>query len=230
MFWVNKYCIKYLFNPVNKLQKVLKFLALTTTLYALILTFSKTGFIILIIVLGLMYHKLFNPKRILFTLILILILFSSIFSFVMESDFLSPIQKERVLTLTNILTFQSEKVDFSGRDMLLKNMINYINENPILGNGINFSVDIRGHNTIMGVWADAGIFTFLFFLILLFRHFWISLHSEGENKYFLLSILTVLTVYMLSLQTIITESYLLVVFVWIGYQMSKEKNELNIEI
>ena len=105
-------------------------------------------------------------------------------------------------------------------------MMNYIYENPILGNGINFSIDIRGHNTIMGVWADAGIFTFLFFLIMLFRHFWISSQSEGENKFFLLSILTVLSVYMLSLQSIITESYLLVVFVWIGYQMSKEKTNI----
>lgn len=218
--------IKYLFKPVNKLQKILKFLALIITLYAFILTFSKTGFVILLIVLGLVYHKMFNPKRILFTLILTLILFSSMLSFVMESDSLSPIQKERVLSLTNILTFQTEKVDFSGRDNLLKNMMNYINENPILGNGINFSVNIHGHNTIFGVWADAGIFTFLFFLIMLFRHFWISSQSEGENKYFLLSILTVLTVYMLSLQTIITEPYLLVVFVWIGYQMSKE-NKFN---
>ncbi|WP_299164483.1 O-antigen ligase [uncultured Eudoraea sp.] len=215
--------IKYLFKPVNKLQKILKFLALIITLYAFLLTFSKTGFIVLLVVLGLMYHKWFNPKRLLFTIILIPVFFYLIYNFAIESEFLSVIQKQRIEGLANILTFQYEKVDYSGRDVLLKNMMNYVNENPILGNGINFSTSIRGHNTIIGIWADAGIITFLFFLILLFRHFWISLQSEGENKYFLLSILTVLSVYMLSLQTIINQSYFMVVFVWIGYQMSKEK-------
>ena len=79
-----------------------------------------------------------------------------------------------------------------------------------------------GHNTIMGVWADAGIITFLFFLVMLFRHFWVSLQSTTENRYFLLSIFFIITIYMMSLQSIITEPYLLVVFVWMGYQMNKE--------
>lgn len=215
--------IHYLFKPSNKLQKVLKLIVLAIVIYAFLLTFSKTGFVVLLIVLVLIYHKWFNPKRLLFTIILIPVFFYLIYNFAMESEFLSVIQKQRVEGLANILTFQHEKVEYSGRDVLLKNMMNYIYKNPILGNGINFSSDIRGHNTIIGVWADAGIFTFLFFLILLFRHFWISLRSEGENKYFMLSILTVLSVYMLSLQTIINQSYLMVVFVWIGYQMSKEK-------
>lgn len=218
--------IKYLFNPVNKIQKALKIFAIGITLYAFILTFSKTGFIIFLIVLGLIYHKMLNPKRILFTLILLLVLFGSFLTFLLESAYLSPIQKERILSLANILTFQSDKIDFSGRDVLLKNMMNYIYTNPILGNGINFSVDISGHNTIMGVWADAGIFTFVFFLILLFQHFRISLQSKTENRYFLLSIFFILTIFMLSLQSIITEPYLLVVFVWIGYLMSKE-NKIN---
>ncbi len=214
--------IKYLFQPTNKFQKLLKFSALMITLYALILTFSKTGFVIFLIVLGLIYHKMFDPKRILITGVILIFGLTSLFTFLMQSDFLSPVQKERILSIANILTFQTDKVDYSGRNVLLENMMNYIYENPILGNGVNFSISIHGHNTIMGVWADAGIFTFLFFLTMLFRHFLMSMKSTSENRYFLLSIFFIITIYMLSLQSIITEPYLLVVFVWMGYQYSIE--------
>ena len=214
--------IRYLFTPTNKFQKLLKFSALLITLYALILTFSKTGFVIFLIVLCLIYHRMFDPRRILITGVILVFGLTSIFSFLMQSDFLSPVQKDRILNVAEILTFQTDKVDYSGRNVLLENMMNYIYQNPIFGNGVNFSVSIHGHNTIMGVWADAGIFTFLFFLIMLFRHFFMSMKSTTENRYFLLSIFFIITIYMLSLQSIITEPYLLVVFVWMGYQMSIE--------
>ncbi len=212
--------MKNLFEPKNAFQRFLKVLVLLIILYAFILTFSKTGFVILLVVLGLTYHKLFNPKRVLFTLIFVVILFTSVFSIILESEILSKAQEERILDLGNILTFQTDKIDYSGRNILLENMLEYVYENPIFGNGVDFSVSISGHNTIVGVWADAGIFTFLFFLILLIRHFWLAMNSSAKNRYFMLSLLFILVIYMLSLQSIITEPYLLVVFVWIGYQIS----------
>ena len=141
----------------------------------------------------------------------------------LKSDILSEAQQNRILDLGNILTLQTDKIDYSGRNHLLENMMNFIYENPILGNGIEFSVGISGHNTIMGVWADAGIFTFLFFVALLLRQFKLSINTTTKNRYFLLSCYFILTVYMMSLQSIITEPYLLVVFIWLGYFIDLDK-------
>lgn len=83
--------IKNVFNPVNPFQRLLKFLGMAISLYALILTFSNTGFIVLIAVLGLTYHKLFNPKR-----ILLLILFVPLAAFLLIQAALNNPDLDRV--------------------------------------------------------------------------------------------------------------------------------------
>ncbi|TLP70635.1 O-antigen ligase family protein [Maribacter sp. ACAM166] len=215
--------IDFSFVANTKLHKLLKGLAMAISVYALLLTFSKTGFLVFIIVLGFTYHKFFTVKRILFLIIFIPILLFNLVNWGLESDALNIVQKERVQSLVNLVTLQTDKVSFSGRDVLLENMLGYINENPILGNGLNFGNQIRGHNTIIGVWADAGILTFLIFLFLLGFYLKKAVLAPQEVKFFVLAVLATLYIYMLSLQTIINQGYLISVFVLLGYLLYEEK-------
>ncbi|MET6991007.1 O-antigen ligase family protein [Sediminicola arcticus] len=215
--------IKNVFIPINLFQKIIKILCLAISLYALVLTFSNTGFIILLIILGLSYQRFFKPKRILFLIIIIPLAAFFLIQGALNSSFLNSIQKNRIENVINVLTLNTEQVSYSGREELLKNMMNYVNENPFIGNGVYFSTSISGHNTIIGVWADAGIFSFMFFLFLLFQHFIRALLSRVEYRYFSLSILVILTIYMITLQTVINQPYLIVLFAFIGYMITEDK-------
>ena len=217
--------IYYFFNPINGFLKVLKTLAILISLYALVITFSKTGFLVLIVVLGLIFHKLFNAKRILFTAILVPILFIGGINFALKSETLTPIQKDRVENIVDILTFNTGKVEMSNRDVLLQNMLKYVFDNPVLGNGVYFSTAIRGHNTIIGVWADAGIVCFILFLIILFNYFRKAMNGKTETEYFSLAVMITLTVFMLSLQTIINQPYLLCLLIYLAYHIEKSSRD-----
>jgi O-antigen ligase len=211
--------IFYFFKPDHGFLKFLRVLALLIATYALILTFSKTGFLVLLAVFGLCFHKIFSGKRMLISVILVPVILISGVNFALNSDALSPLQKERIENVVNIVTFNTENVQMSGRDMLLQNMLKYVYDNPIIGNGIYFSNIIRGHNTIIGVWADAGIICFLLFLLILFTYFKKSLNGKADTQYFSLSTMLALTVFMLSLQTIINQPYLLCLLVFLGYHL-----------
>lgn len=214
--------IKNVFIPKTRLQKFLKVLGLLISTYAVLLTFSKTGMVVFLLVLVITYQKMFTAQRILFSIIFIPIAFILLFNWGKTTDKLNDVQKERIESIGNILTLQTDKISYSERDVLFKNMLEKIYENPIIGNGVNFSVSIRGHNTIFGVWADAGILTFVLFLFLLFLHFKKALFVERSCRIFVLPILITLSIFMLSLQTIINQGYLIIVFVLMGYLLDSK--------
>jgi hypothetical protein len=108
-------------------------------------------------------------------------------------------------------------------------MMTYINENPILGNGVYFSTAIRGHNTIFGVWADAGILCFVLFLLILLLYFIKSFTVDSNTKYFSLSVLTILFVFMLTLQTIINQGYLIAIFAFLAYSLEATRKRVSTE-
>jgi O-antigen ligase len=216
--------IFYFFKPENRFLKFLKVLAAFIAIYALILTFSKTGFLVLLAVLGLCFYRIFRGKRMVISVVLVPIILISAVNFALKSDALSPLQKERIENVVNIITFNTENVQMSGRDMLLQNMLKYVYDNPVLGNGIYFSNLIRGHNTIIGVWADAGIVCFLLFLLILFMYFRKALNGKTDTRYFSLATMLALTVFMLSLQTIINQPYLLCLLVFLGYHLENAQS------
>jgi hypothetical protein len=146
----------------------------------------------------------------------------------MQSTVLTQVQKNRVENILNIITLQTERVEFSERNVLFENMMGYIFENPIFGNGIMFSNIIRGHNTIFGTWADAGIVCFLVFLYLLYLYIIKSIRSPDSFRFFSLSVATILIIFMLSLQTIINQGYLIVVLVLIGYVLDRQRDVFHL--
>lgn len=214
-----------LFKAKTKFQEVVKVLILIFALYCLVLSFSKTGFIVLFIVLGLTYRSLFNIKKILFAILLIPIGFYFLVSAALSSSYLNITQKERVQELFNILTLNTSEVSLSHRDDLFLNLWYYITESPILGNGLNFSASISGHNTIFGIWADAGIFSFLLFMLLMFHYALAGINSSVDKKFFSLSILAVLFIYMQTLQTILDQGYLIAVFVYLAYLVDDKSRQ-----
>jgi len=214
------------YKPKKIIGKVIKIIGIAIALYGLVLTFSKTGFVVLLLVLGLTFHKFFNPKKIIPLLFILPIAFYLLIQSALQSPSLSAVQKSRIQDVVNIITLNTGKVHYSDRDVLFDNMLNYINLNPLLGNGVYFSTAIRGHNTIFGIWADAGIFCFLFFLFLIFEYARNAFNSSEDVKYSSLSILAVLTVFMLSLQTIIDQAYLIAIFVYLAYKIDKKRLEV----
>jgi hypothetical protein len=147
----------------------------------------------------------------------------------LNSPNLNNIQKARITNVINIITLNTSEVSDSGRGVLLHNMLKFVNENPFLGNGIYFSTDIRGHNTLIGVWADAGIITFLLFIFLLFNYYKSAFLSTPDIRNPTLSILIVLTIFMLTLQTIINQPYLIVLFAFLAHLMSSGTQISNYE-
>lgn len=125
----------------------------------------------------------------------------------------------KIENIENLFSFNLKNVDSSGRMELLENLLEKIFENPFLGNGIGFGNELRGHNTIIGVWADAGIIALVFFLLVLFTYFSNTLKLQKKEKYYLLAIEITLFIYMLSLQTVINQPYLICLLVWMGFKI-----------
>ena len=217
--------VKYCYNPTKRFHKILKNIALLLSVYAVALTFSKTGFLIFALVLIITYRQLLSPKRIMFTLIILPPLLYFAYNWAVSGSSLTLVQKERVQTLVNLVTLNTDQVDYSSRDVLLKNMFGYIEQNPFIGHGIQFSNSIRGHNTIIGIWADTGIIGFLIFLAVLAYFFKKAIEASGWYRPFAISVLITICMFMITLQTIINQPYLMVMFVFIAYLVNMEEVE-----
>lgn len=210
-----------LYKPTTRFKRILRLLGIAISIYAVFITFSRTGLLVLFIVALLPNIQYLNFKKIFLSVLVVLpISILGIVSLI-NSNYLNEVQKERLEGVINIITLSGEEVNYSGRDSLFDNMYGFIEENPLLGNGLQFSNSIRGHNTIFGIWADAGILPFIIFLSLLTFYFIKALQSDKETRAFSFSILLILSIFMLSLQTIINQPYLMVLFVYVGYVIEK---------
>ncbi len=207
------------FKPIKPIFKLVKLVLLALIVYSLVLTFSTTGFFVFTISIMLLNHKIFSPKRILLVIVLIPLFYLALINLndlVSGFDLTTP-QRDKISNIVNMLTFNTKEVDNSGRDALLDNLLKYVYESPIIGNGIDFTVSIKGHNTVVGVMADAGIFTLLVFLFMLSKYYRNALKSSDDVCFFVLSILIALCVFMLSLQSVINQGYLMAIFIYIAY-------------
>lgn len=222
--------IEHYIKTEKILYKFLKFCAIAIALYALFLTFSKTGFVVLFLISALVFHRYITVGRILIIVFAAPLALYFIIQSALNSPHLSTVQKTRIVDVANILTLNTSEVSLSRRDVLIERLYGFIAENPILGNGVYFSTEMLGHNTILGVWADAGIFVFILFLILLASYLFRTLKVKNvDTRYFVLAILIVLYIFMTTLQTIINQGYLLAIIVFISFTLVVPKStfEMN---
>lgn len=222
----------YTFFKPNKIYfKIIKWLILLFVFYSLFLTFSTTGLFTFVICFFVVNFKKFTGLRLILLLIVIVLFYGGIF--VLKSEVnslnLSDAQTDKVMNIVNLLTFQLDDVDNSGRGELLEHIIPYIIENPIIGNGVDFSILMRGHNTFLGVWADSGIFLFLFFIFILVYFFYKLINLKTELKFLGISVLIILCIFMMSLQSVLNQPYLIVLFTFLSYMIDLEvKNEFQL--
>jgi len=216
--------IKKKYFPETTWGKLIKVLALAVSLYALALTFSKTGFVIFFIISGFLFSEFINPKRLLFATILLPVVFFFGIHAALNSPVLSPIQKNRIRDVINIFTLNTQEVSASDRDVLLQNLINKIEEKPFLGHGLDFSaVDQHAHNTYFGIWADAGIIPFIAFIFLFWIYYSRTLSVPVNIRNFVLPILIIMNLYMFTLQTVINQPYLIALFPLVSYLVQKKE-------
>ncbi|MCL8005996.1 O-antigen ligase family protein [Gelidibacter japonicus] len=207
------------YNPSKLLFKGFKAMMLLLIFYSLFVTFSTTGLFVFTIVFFLTNYKFFTGLRLALFGVSIVLLYVGIFSLKSQTKDLdlTKTQIAKVDNIINVLTFNLQDVDNSGRDSLFEHILYYLYKNPILGNGVDFSAAKRGHNTYIGVWVDAGILAFVFFLGILFYYYLKSFSLDKPIRFFSLSILIVLSIFMISLQTVLNQPYLIVLFPFIGY-------------
>ena len=222
----------HLFKPTKVALRILKYMILTIIFYSLILTFSTTGLFTFTIVFFIINYKFFTGIRLLLIAAVIPLFYVFIFSMKSQVNTLglSVAQTGKVNNIINLLTFNFDEVDNSGRGDLVVNALNYINENPISGNGVDFAVQKHVHNTYVGIWVDAGIITLLFFLFMLGYLFIQTLSLRPEIRYFGIPILIVLYIFMISLQSVINQPYLIVLFTFAGYLIDHSKSDKSLDV
>ncbi|WP_111625676.1 cation-translocating P-type ATPase [Gelidibacter algens] len=218
-----------LFNQFYKPSKftfrTIKNIILSILFYSLFLTFSTTGLFVFTIVFFLINYRFFTGLKLFLFAAIIPIFYVGVFALQSQAHNLglSNAQINKIENITNVLTLNLDQVDNSGRADLLENVLYYLYKNPVLGNGIDFSVSMRGHNTFVGVWVDAGVLTFLFFIFMLSYYFLKTFSLNLQFRYFAMSILIVLYIFMISLQSVINQPYLIVLFVFVGYLIDFNK-------
>lgn len=216
-----------LYKPSKFIFRSLKIITLLTIFYSLILTFSTTGLFVFTIVFFLLNHKFFSGIRLILFAALIPLFYVGVFAVQSQSQNLdlSVAQTKKIDNIINLMTLNFAEVDNSGRGDLLEEGIYYLKKNPILGNGVDFSVAMRTHNTYAGIWIDAGVFTFLYFIFMLSYYFLKTFSLKPQLRFFSMSILVVLYLFMISLQSVINQPNLIVFFVFIGYIIDYSKLE-----
>lgn len=213
------------FITKNNFQKVLKIVLLAISAYALYLTYSTTGFVVFIMSFGLLNYKYFTRERL---LVLPIILIGFYFTLLNLSSLLegvidlNPRQQSKIDNFVNLLKLDFDNVDDSGRDRFVAKLMDYIEESPFIGNGLEFGSHHHGHNTYLYILSDAGIFALIIFVILLFKYFESIFKIDINSRLFALAIMVSFCMFMLSLQTIINQPYLMVVFVYLAYYIDNK--------
>jgi len=217
------------YKPTQRVFKLFKILLLLIVFYGLFITFSNTGFMVFIISLVMLNHRFFNGLRLIIGLALLPVIYITLANLnTITADMnLVGQQRDKINNIVNIVTFNTDKVDDSGRNYLVTKLIkNYVYKNPFIGNGVDFAISQHAHNTLVGVWADAGIFVVLFFLFMLLRYFIQAMRSPPDTRYFAIPILLTMCIFMLSLQSVINQPYLMALFIYLGYVLDETETDL----
>lgn len=224
--------LNQLYQPSKLIYRVIKVLILTMLFYSLFLTFSTTGLFVFTIVFVIINYKFFTGLKLILFVAIIPLFYLGVFALQSQTKNLnlSNAQINKIENITNLLTFNFEKVDNSGRSDLLEHVMIYLYENPILGNGVNFAVEMRGHNTYVGIWVDAGVLTFLFFLFMLSFYLLKAFTLDPKTRFFSIALLFTLCIFMISLQSVLNQPHLMVLFVYIGYLIDYNKLEKSIKV
>ncbi|SDR76655.1 O-antigen ligase family protein [Winogradskyella sediminis] len=217
------------YNPQKIIFKILKIGILAVVFYSLFITFSTTGLSVFIISLVILNSKFFTGLKLIFGICLlpiVYLLLLNLNSLTANMDLVGQ-QRDKINNLVNVLSLNFEEIDDSGRSELVAEVLHYIYKNPLMGNGVDFGALHQTHNTFIAIWADAGIFVLLFFIIMLGVYYRRAFSCSENIRYFVLPMLLAMCVFMLSLHSVINQPYLMAIFVYLGYLIDDETVEFT---
>lgn len=159
------------------------FIALIISKLYISKTFKKRFFLSILLFLG-FYALLLTEKRglLLFNIITILFILIILLYKKMELKRIKSLIITSVIMIITILVWilsiNSYLLEYylfdedisTGRVDIYKHVIEMISINPILGNGIGSieeSLNIKGHNIYLQLWAESGFFSLILFIILI---------------------------------------------------------------
>lgn len=221
--------VKKMLQPNTLFLKLLKNTLLLVSFYALFLTYSTTGLFAFTISLVLLNIGYFTKLRLLlvpFVLIAFYLLLLNLRDFTQNFS-LTAGQIHKIENIVNLMTLNLEDLDSSGRDKLVEKLLPHIYENPYFGNGLDFGNSQSGHNTFLSVWADSGIIGLLIFVFLLGTYLQRAIKCNTSVRYFLIACFIPMCIFMLSLQSIINQPYLMGIFVYLGYKIDENLGYLK---
>src|SRR5690606_6193278 len=178
-----------------------------------------TGFMVFVISLIMLNYKFFKGIRIVFGMLLLPVVYLLLLNLNTLTSGINLVgqQRDKINNIVNIVSLNFDKVDDSGRGELQNKLMQYVYENPLMGNGVDFANSYQAHNTYLAVWADAGFFVLMFFFFLLLKHFARAFGSPPETRFFVLPLLITICMFMLSLHSVINQPYIMAVIIYIGY-------------
>lgn len=221
-----------IYNPTQVIFKIFKLALLAVAAYSLLLTFSNTGFMVFVISLIALNYKFFKGVRILFGVLLLPVVYIVLLNLNTLTANMNLVgqQRDKINNIVNIVSFNFDKVDDSGRGELQQKLMHFVYENPLLGNGVDFANSYHAHNTYLMVWADAGFFTLMFFLFVMMTYFARSLKIPQEIGFFTIPMLITMYMFMLSLHSVINQPYIMAILVYIGYLIDTAKKKESYSI
>src|SRR5690606_24898955 len=141
------------YNPIKPIFKILKLVLLGITAFSLFLTFSNTGFMVFVISLIMLNYKFFKGIRIVFGMLLLPVVYLLLLNLNTLTSGINLVgqQRDKINNIVNIVSLNFDKVDDSGRGELQNKLMQYVYENPLMGNGVDFANSYQAHNTYLAV-------------------------------------------------------------------------------
>ncbi|MEC4266018.1 O-antigen ligase family protein [Muricauda sp. SYSU M84420] len=206
--------------PFKSLIKLILTLLIS---YSVILTFSTTGYLVFVFVVILCNYKYLSKRNILASMFALPLLYLIIINltWLTAGLNLNERQQSKIVNFENIFSFKFDQIDNSGRFEHIDNVIGKLYENPFFGHGFDFGLNHLTHNTYLNIWLESGIIGLLVLIVVLAIYFSRAIKVEKKTKYFSLAILFAVSIFMLSLQTVINQPYIMVVLTYVGVLIDK---------
>ena len=206
--------------PFKSLIKLILTLLIS---YSVILTFSTTGYLVFVFVVILCNYKYLSKRNILASMFALPLLYLIIINltWLTAGLNLNERQQSKIVNFENIFSFKFDQIDNSGRFEHIDNVIGKLYENPFSGHGFDFGLNHLTHNTYLNIWLESGIIGLIVLIVVLAIYFSRAIKVEKRTKYFSLAILFAVSIFMLSLQTVINQPYIMVVLTYVGVLIDK---------
>lgn len=193
-------------DPIGKMKYLLA-ITLLLQIFCAFFTFSNTGMISIVVVLGFALTKTSFLKAGIYKFVGFFFVLAVIVSQSVNTslaDELSITNLEKLQNFVKLIKFD-DNVKFSKRDTKLVTGFQEYSKSPIIGNGLGyFKHKISVHNTYLTILGDSGIIPFLLFLFvfgLLFTDGFLSTNSG--LSFLLMASISVFGLFCLTLQNML---------------------------